>query len=165
MQTEIIVVAHNIRSCYNVGSILRTSDGIGVRTVYLTGYTPYPRLKNDTRLPHIAEKLEKQINKSALGAETSQAWERHEDIQALIQSLKSDGWIIAGLEQHSSALPLNTFSSPEKIVLILGEEVEGIDANILTLCDVLLEIPMRGQKESFNVASAAAMALYQCRFH
>lgn len=162
--TNIILLVHDIRSCHNVGSLLRTAEGFGVSKVYLTGYTPYPSIPHDTRLPHIHQKLSQQINKTALGAELLVDWEHHADITKVITNLKEDGYTIAALEQTQNSTSLPTYHPPKKIALLLGREVEGIDPALLMLADVTLEIPMLGQKESFNVVNAAAVALYQLQF-
>ncbi len=161
---QIILVVHNIRSCHNVGSLLRTAEGMGVSKVWLTGYTPYPIIKNDSRLPHIAEKLTKQINKTALGAENLITWEQSPDLAEVTCSLRSDGFVIAGLEQTPEAIYLPAYIAPPNLAIIVGSEVEGMDKETLALCDQHLEIPMLGQKESFNVVQAAAMTLYHVRF-
>ena len=155
---EIIVIAHNIRSTHNVGAIFRTCEGFGVKKIILSGYTPYPQLPNDPRLPHIAEKLTSQIHKTALGAETMVPFE-HQEIPNLTQ-LKAVGFKIVGLEQDSRAVPLPDYISPSKVVLLLGEEVEGITIDLRNQCDDLVEIPMKGKKESFNVSVATGIALY-----
>ena|ERR1700741_3972654 len=157
---DIVLIAHDIRSTHNVGSLLRTAEGLGVTTVYFTGYTPYPRKAEDTRLPYIAEKLTKQISKTALGAETSQDWEQSEDIHEVLTSLHNNGYTLVGLEQTADSIPLHTYKPSNKIALLLGREVEGIDPSLLELLDETIEIPMHGKKESFNVVQAAAMALY-----
>lgn len=157
---KIIVIAHNIRSTHNVGSIFRTCDGLGVEELYLTGYTPYPTTKNDERLPHIAEKLSKQINKTALEAEKNVPFTFSEDVEEAIQYLRNKGYVIAGLEQSQQSILLQKYSPPHKIALLLGEEVSGIPKDLIAKCDVLLEIPMQGIKESFNVSVAAGIALY-----
>jgi tRNA G18 (ribose-2'-O)-methylase SpoU len=165
IEPEIVVIAHDIRSTHNVGSLLRTCEGLGVQGIYFTGYTPYPRLPHeDPRLPHIADKLDKQIHKTALDAERLVPWFVTEDVTACIADLKNQGYVVAALEQSDTSVPLPDFKAPSKIVLLLGREVEGIEANLLAHCDVTLEIPMFGKKESFNVVQAAAMALYQFRF-
>jgi 23S rRNA (guanosine2251-2'-O)-methyltransferase len=158
---HIIVVAHNIRSTHNVGSILRTADGFGVQKVFLTGYTPYPAQANDTRLPHIREKLTRQIHKTALGAEATVATEYASDAATLLAALKHDGYHVAALEQDPNATPLPGYSPPQRLVLLLGEEVGGVEQQLLALCDTILEIPMRGKKESFNVSVATGIALYE----
>jgi len=162
--SQIIIVAHNLRSCHNVGSLLRTAEGLGVTKVILSGYTPYPLAKNDPRLPHIAAKLSKQINKTALGAEHSQPWEHIETIEAVMDKLRSEGYHIAALEQAPHAVALPDFKPPDKIAILLGREVEGMEPEVLARCDTVLEIPMFGKKESFNVVQAAAMVLYHCTF-
>lgn len=155
---EIIVIAHNIRSTHNVGSIFRTAEGFGVKKIILSGYTPYPSMVGDTRLPHIAEKLTAQIHKTALGAELLVPFE-YQEIPDL-ESLKSAGYRIVGLEQDARSAMLPNYSRADKIALLLGEEVHGIEADLIHQCDDLIEIPMRGKKESFNVSVAAGIALY-----
>lgn len=162
---EIVLLVHDIRSCHNVGSLLRTAEGLGVSKVFFSGYTPYPSLTDDSRLPHIHQKLTKQISKTALGAETSQPWEHTESITDLIKDLETQGYTILGLEQTADSMPLQQYKSDRKIALLLGREVEGIDAELLSLVNDTVEIPMFGTKESFNVVQAAAMALYQLKFH
>ena len=162
---DIVLIAHDIRSCHNVGSLLRTAEGIGVTTVYLTGYTPYPLKPNDTRLPHIAQKLTKQIQKTALGAESSQAWIQSESVQDVLDELSKQGYSLVGLEQSNESVHLNSYKPTEKVALLLGREVEGIDPVILSQLDTIVEIPMFGSKESFNVVQAAAMSLYHLRFN
>lgn len=164
MTANLVIIAHNLRSSHNVGSLLRTADGLGVEKVYLTGYTPYPSGPDDSRMPHISAKVDRQISKIALGAETSQAWKQCNDIATLLAELRADGYQIAGLEQTKSAINLPDFTPPSKLAIILGREVEGIEPEVLKLTDFQLVIPMFGQKESFNVVQAAAMAMYHCRF-
>lgn len=157
---KIIVIAEDMRSTHNVGALLRTCDGLGVHKVYLCGITPYPRLNNDTRLPHIAQKLHNQIRKTALGAEESMSWEHTEHVEEVIQAYRDNGWRIACLEQASNSLSLKDYKLSHDTVLILGTEVTGVKASTMQLCDDVIEIPMHGKKESFNVVIAAAMALY-----
>lgn len=157
---SLIVIAHNIRSTHNVGALFRTAEGFGVNEIILSGYSPYPTLDNDTRLPHIREKLTAQIHKTALGAESFVPFRYSDNINAVIESLKVDGYTIAGLEQDEKSVMLSRYKTPDKLALLLGEEVEGITSELKSICDVLLEIPMHGQKESFNVSVAAGIALY-----
>ncbi len=163
MQRRLIVIAHNLRSTHNVGALLRTAEGLGVETIYMTGYTPYPAVTNDARLPHIGRKLTAQIRKTALGAESTQAWQPA-DIASLLKKLKKEDFVLAALEQTSKAISLPSFTPPSKLCLILGNEVEGLEEELLAAVDIHVEIPMQGKKESFNVTQAAAMALYHCRF-
>ena len=166
---KIILIAHNLRSCHNVGSLLRTAEGLGVEEVILSGYTPYPMYLEttairDARLPHEATKLHKQIVKTALGAETSQPWQHIDSIKLLLLELKDQGYLLAAIEQATDSTALPSFKPPDKIALLVGREVEGVELDILAQMDTVLEIPMFGSKESFNVVQAAAMALYHCRF-
>lgn len=158
----LVLIAHNLRSSHNVGSLLRTAEGLGVKEVFLTGYTPYPKQPHDQRLPHLVTKIDNQIIKTALGAEKTLGI--HSEITQVISGLKEEGYCIAAIEQAESSKKLPEFEPPEKIALIVGREVEGLEAEFLDLCDEVVEIPMFGKKESFNVAQAAAMTLYHCRF-
>lgn len=156
---EITVIAHNIRSTHNVGSIFRTAEGFGVRKIILSGYTPYPTVDNDSRLPHIHEKMTKQIHKTALGAETMVLFEHVDDIEIW---LKKSTLPIYALEQSENSIMLTDFSpQQDKFVLLLGEEVHGILPELMNLCDETIEIPMVGRKESFNVSVATGIALYR----
>lgn len=155
---HVIVIAHNIRSTHNVGSIFRTCEGLGVQKIILSGYTPYPKHPGDTRLPHLADKITKQIHKTALGAEELVPFEYRENLNT--SQLKTEGYVVAGLEQDARSIPLSHYATPEKLALLIGEEVEGISSPLRDQCDALLEIPMFGQKESFNVSVATGIALY-----
>lgn len=161
---QISVIAHNIRSTHNVGSLFRTCDGFGVYHLYLSGYTPYPELPHDNRLPHISRKIHQQIRKTALGAEATVPFSYHENAEDLITKLEPDHTLIA-LEQAPSSISLPRFQTDhiEKLVLLLGEEVSGVSVSLLGKCHHTIEIPMYGQKESFNVSVAAAIALYSLK--
>lgn len=156
---DIIVIAHNIRSTHNVGAIFRTAEGFGVKKIILSGYTPYPVIENDSRLPHIANRLTSQIHKTALGAETLVPFEYQESPS--LSALRNEGWRIVGLEQDDTSISLERYTPGQKIALLLGEEVHGIPPELLEQCEDILEIPMVGEKESFNVSVAAGIALYQ----
>lgn len=110
-------------------------------------------------------KIERQIHKTALGAEKLLPWEWHDKIAPVIEKLKKDKYAVAALEQTDDAQELPKYHPPQKIALVVGREVEGLESEILELCDTALEIPMLGKKESFNVVQASAMALYHCRFN
>jgi len=155
---EIIVIAHNIRSTHNIGAIFRTCEGFGVSKIIICGYSPYPKLPNDTRLPHLSEKLTAQIHKTALDAETMVPFEYQEIPD--IENLRKQGYRVVGLEQDKRSVMLPKYKKPEKIALLLGEEVNGITDEMRDQCDDLIEIPMVGKKESFNVSVAAGIALY-----
>jgi tRNA G18 (ribose-2'-O)-methylase SpoU len=152
---EFFVIAHNIRSLYNVGSIFRTSDAFGVSKIFVTGYTGTPEH------PKLA--------KTSLGAETTVPWEYKKSCVLLIKKLKQDypGIQIIGLENNlpskyqSKRVYLDKFKPQFPTALILGEEVSGIPANILPHIDQFLEIPMVGQKESLNVVIAFGIAAYE----
>jgi len=173
--TRIIVIAHNIRSTHNVGSIFRTCEGFGVEKLILSGYTPYPDLsaqteapscayvdgeltRDDPRLPHIREKLTEQIHKTALGAEQLVPFEYHETLD--LGTLDLAGYRIVALEQAQRSIHLRDYQAPDNIALVIGEEVHGITPEILAVCNDVIEIPMYGQKESFNVSVATGIALY-----
>lgn len=160
-----ILVLHNIRSTYNVGAILRTAEGFGVRKVILSGYTP--RVHDESALPHLREKLDKEIHKTALGAEEMLDIYSCGDILAELKKLHEQGWKIVGLENNVENVPIYALNDPklkaeltEKIILVLGEEVNGIDYSLYEIIDLFVEIPMKGKKESFNVSVAAGIAMY-----
>lgn len=157
---DVVLVAHDIRSTHNVGSLLRTAEGLGVKKIFLTGYTPYPKAEHDSRLPHIANKLDAQISKTALGAETMIDWQHSDSVRVTLQDLRADGYQLVALEQADDATPLPKFQSNEKVALLIGREVEGIEPELLQQCDAIIEIPMHGKKESFNVVQATAISLY-----
>ncbi|MFZ2544940.1 MAG: TrmH family RNA methyltransferase [Candidatus Saccharimonadales bacterium] len=159
---DIVLLVHNIRSTHNVGAFFRTADGIGVSKIIFSGYTPYPTLDGDTRLPHFADKLTRQIHKTALGAETTVPFERYDEPP--IDTLKADGYEIVGLEQDERSIMLPDYKPPQKIALFLGNEIDGIYPEFRNKCDSLIEIPMHGSKESFNVSVACGMALYHLAF-
>lgn len=166
---EITLVLHNIRSTYNVGAILRTAEGLGVHKVVFSGYTP--RYDDPALLPHLRAKLNRQIAKAALGAEEMVSQEAVDEVESWLAGRKTAGMTIVGLEnnlrleererqlilgQHREKL-----AGAKKLVLILGEEVNGIPLEIRTSCDYFLEIAMVGRKESFNISVATAIALWE----
>lgn len=154
---KITVLLHNIRSTHNVGSIFRTAEGFGVEKIVFSGYTPYPTYDGDRRLPHLAEKISKQIHKTALGATDNVPFEYHDDV---LTWLRSNTLPLVALEQAKSSVNLADFTTPEEFVLVLGEEVNGVPVELLERCESIVEIPMRGKKESFNVSVAAGIALF-----
>ena len=163
---EILVALHNIRSTYNVGAILRSCDGFGVSGAVLSGYTP--RVHDASLLPHLREKLDKQIAKTALGAENTVEIYSPDDIISFLTEKKNEGWKILGLENNIEDKRLYNLCSNElkeklgdKAVLLLGEEVNGIDYSLYDIIDYFAEIPMKGTKESFNVSVATGIALYE----
>lgn len=159
---------HNIRSTYNVGAILRTAEGFGVSRVICSGYTPW--FKKSGLLPHLSLKLQRQIHKSALGAEEMLEVEWTDDIVLRLRELKGLSYQIAGLENNLEH-PTVLLSDPKlsekirgKVVLVLGEEVGGIPEEVRKEMDLFLEIPMKGRKESFNVSVATGVALFRLQY-
>ncbi len=138
-----------MRSCHNVGAMFRTADACGFSKLHLVGYTATPP--------------KPQIDKVSLGAELWMKWEKHEDLLELIQKLKSEGFSIVGLEKTETSTDIaeTTFSTP--LALIVGNEVKGIDPDILPHCDSIIHIPMYGTKRSLNVSIAAGIAMYEIK--
>ena len=164
MDRELFIIAHDIRSAHNIGALFRLADGMAVTRLYISGYSPYPSLPNDTRLPHINQKLTKQIEKTALGATATVPWEHVPDIYVLLEKLKLQDVQLIGLEQSERSTTITSFTPHKKTAIVLGREVEGIDAELLAHCSEVVEIPMLGKKESHNVVQAAAIMMYHCRF-
>lgn len=150
-----VVVLDSIRSVHNVGSIFRTADAVGVEKVYCCGITPAPldRFK----------KVRADFAKVALGAEQSVEWEAVKDTVALVERLKKDGWKIFAIEQAKRSIAYNDALADGNIALILGAEVDGVSPNVLARADRILEIPMRGKKESLNVAVAFGVVAFALR--
>ncbi len=151
---EVAVLLHNIRSTHNVGSIFRTADAAGVCRLYLSGYTPTPIDRFG--------RTQKDIAKTALGAEKYIPWEHHTSSSRLILKLKKEGWNIVGVEQDVRARDYRTFKIKKKTVFVFGNEVLGISKDLRKKCDAIIEISMRGKKESLNVSVAAGIILFTC---
>jgi tRNA G18 (ribose-2'-O)-methylase SpoU len=143
---RLAVLLDNIRSAWNVGSILRSADGFGFDRAYLCGITPTPELDS--------------VSKTALGAERYVGWAHHKDAVKLTKRLKKQGWKIFALEEDDRSQPIDRIINPARAVLILGSEVTGVDPGLLELADKVFHIPMRGLKRSFNVANAFSIAAY-----
>lgn len=139
-----VVIAHNIRSLHNVGAILRSADAFDVDRVYLTGFTGTPPR------PEIA--------KVSLGSEDRISWTYIEDAKDAIAKLRDDGYRIVALDNRPGARPIGSISEP--VALLLGNEVSGVDADLISACDETVEIPMSGRKKSLNVSVAAGIALF-----
>ena len=151
---EIILILHNIRSNHNVGSIFRTSDAAGVSKIILSGYTPSPLDKFGRPV--------KEIEKTALGAEKNIAWEKIPNIKKVLKNLKGAGFQIIAIEQAKNSVDYKNVSAlGGRTAFILGNEVLGISKSILKECDLIAEIPMRGEKESLNVSVSAGVALFR----
>jgi 23S rRNA (guanosine2251-2'-O)-methyltransferase len=151
-----IVILHNVRSAYNVGSIFRTADAAGVSKIYIVGHTPSPIDRFGRKRTDVA--------KVALGAEENVPWEHIEKIESLIASLKKKSFEMVSVEQDKKATDFREFKRASKTAFIFGNEVIGLGKNILALSDKILEIPMRGQKESLNVSVSAGIVLF-CSKH
>ncbi len=151
---SLFVIAHNIRSLHNVGSIFRTADSFGVEKIYLTGYTGAPVDKNVDK-----------IAKVALGAEKFVPWEQSKSLLRVIKKLKLAGVRVIALENNVKykTTSLNKYQPKFPLALILGEETKGLTKKTLELVDDIVEIPMHGQKESLNVSVACGVALYGLR--
>jgi tRNA G18 (ribose-2'-O)-methylase SpoU len=152
---EIVAVIHNVRSLHNVGSVFRTADAAGVSKIYLCGITPAP-------LDRFG-KIRPQVAKVALGAEKTVPWERipsPKAILSLLEKLKKEGYEVLAIEQSEGSVPYRKFKSPKKIALIMGNEVKGLPKSVLKTADKILEIPMRGKKESLNVSVAFGVAVF-----
>ena len=152
---EIAVLLHNVRSAHNVGSIFRTADAAGVSRAYLSGYTPTPRDRFG--------RPQKEIAKTALGAENILQWEYHASPTRLISRLKKEGWDVVGVEQDARARNYRAFKTKTPTVFVFGNEVRGLSSGLRKACDSLIEIPMNGVKESLNVSVAAGIVLFNAR--
>ena len=149
---EIAILLHNVRSAHNVGSIFRTADAAGVSHVYLSGYTPRPQDQFG--------RIQKDIAKTALGGERFLPWAYHKTPQSIIEKLKKDDWSVVGVELDARARDYRHFKKSTKTLFIFGNEVKGISPALRDACDMLVEIPMRGKKESLNVSVAAGIILF-----
>lgn len=164
---EIILVLHNIRSAVNVGAILRTAEGFGIKKVVCSGYTPCEMKPG--LLPHQVEHTKRMLEKTALGAEKMVRIQYFEDVVRFLKGAKArPGTRVIGLENNlndSRLLNLadaaNAVKNANRVILVLGEEVNGIPPALYPAIDFFAEIPMRGKKESFNVSVATGIALYE----
>jgi tRNA G18 (ribose-2'-O)-methylase SpoU len=143
---DLAVILDNIRSAWNVGSILRSADGFGFARAYLCGITPTPEADA--------------VRKTSLGAEEYVKWSHHQDAVKLVKRLKKQGWQIFALEEDARSESIARVKHSVRTALILGSEVTGVDPELLDLADKILYIPMGGQKRSFNVANAFSIAAY-----
>ena len=152
-EKEVAVLLHDIRSTHNVGSIFRTADTLGVSKIYISGYTPTPLDKFN--------RPRKDIAKVALGAEKTISWEQIPNPNLLVKKLKKDGFQIVAVEQSEKSTDYKKVKIENKVLFIVGNEVSGMEKNTLKLCDVIAEIPQRGEKESLNVSVAFGVALFR----
>ena len=149
---KMVVILNNIRSNENVGSIFRTCDAVGVSKIFLVGYTPAPldRFGRENR----------GLTKASLGAEKVVAWEKVEDLNSKIEELKIEGFKIIGIEQSPKSINYKLLVTNFKLALIFGNEVGGLSKEDLKFCDLVVEIPMKGSKESLNVAVCVGVVLF-----
>ena len=140
------IIAHNIRSLYNIGTMFRTADALGVDRLFLTGYSGQPPRK--------------QISKVALGAEESVEWQHYKSLSYLIKKLKKDGIKIIAFETSDQAINYLDFKPKFPLALLLGNEVRGVSEVMLKQVDTTISLPMNGIKESLNVGVAMAVAGY-----
>lgn len=144
----VIVVLENIRSAYNVGSIFRTADAFLLHSIYICGYTAHP--------PH------KEIKKTALGADETVKWKHFKNISEAIMDIKEKGFKVYAVEQAVDSWKLGSFETDdEKIAVIFGNEVTGVEQDTIAACDGVIEIPQLGMKHSLNVATAAGVVLWE----
>lgn len=146
MKRRIRLLAHNVRSLWNVGAFFRTCDALDIEHLYLSGYTGHPPRK--------------EITKTAIGAEQWIPWEHSRDPLPVIEQLQKDGWQIVSLELTKDAVDLALFKPKNKVCLVVGHELTGVPESILQASDATVQIPMRGKKESLNVAVATGIALH-----
>ncbi len=151
---KIVVILHNIRSVHNTGSVFRTADAVGVEKIYLTGYTPSPKNRFGTE--------REDFKKVALGSENTNKWEKCEILET-ITKLKKEGHFIVGVEQTKDSLDYKSVPAQSKTTFIFGNEVEGIEEEVLSKCDAISEIKMLGTKESLNVSVTAGVVLFEYR--
>ena len=143
----IVAVLENVRSAYNVGSVFRTADAFLIEAVYLCGYTAFP--------PH------KEIRKTALGAEETVQWKHFQNTIDAIIELRAEGYAVYAVEQAEKSYKLNAFESQEKIAVIFGNEVAGVEQSTIVQCNGCIEIPQWGMKHSLNIATAAGIVLWE----
>ncbi|MCK4635875.1 MAG: RNA methyltransferase [Candidatus Moranbacteria bacterium] len=157
MKKEFCLILHNVRSAHNVGAIFRTADGCGIDHIYLTGYTPTPP---DGSRP-FTTKPERKLIKTALGSHEFVAWSKVENVDEVFEDLKKRNFQIVALEQGEGSIDYKKFEPEFPLALVLGNEPVGIDDETLQKCDIMIDIPMRGQKNSLNVSVAAGIAMYE----
>lgn len=148
-KTPVIAVLENIRSAYNIGSVFRTADAFLLEAIYIIGYSAVP--------PH------KEIRKTALGAEESVKWEHFADSTAAIVTLRKENYKVFAVEQAENSLKLHKtdFTAGDKVAVIFGNEVNGVDQSTIAQCDGCIEIPQLGMKHSLNIATAAGVVLWE----
>jgi len=153
LKNQKVVVLDNIRSVYNVGSIFRTADALGIDKIFLCGTTPTPkdrfgRERND-------------LSKVSLGAEKNVSWKYDLKTESVLKKLKKEKFQIIAIEQDKKSVDFKKIKATYPIAIVMGNEVEGLDKKVLKLCDIIAEMPMKGKKESLNVSVAFGVAAYR----
>jgi 23S rRNA (guanosine2251-2'-O)-methyltransferase len=145
----LVAVLDNIRSMHNVGSVFRTADAFLLESIYLCGYTPQP--------PH------RDIHKTALGATETVKWQYAPTTIEAVNQLHASGYFVYAVEQAHQSIPLHSFANngDKKLAVIFGNEVTGVDDDVLALCDGCIEIPQLGMKHSLNISVAAGIVLWE----
>lgn len=146
------IILEDIRSAYNVGAIFRTADASGVAKVFLVGYTPAPIDRFG--------RPQGEIEKTSLGASSTVPWEQVATTKEIIERLQADGVTVVAVELAEGSVSLKGFKEPEHVAYIVGNEVDGVAKDTLTLADTIVELPMLGDKESLNVSVTAGIVLY-----
>lgn len=154
---KVYVVLHNIRSAQNVGSIMRTADGAGAETIYLTGYTPAPIDRFG--------RAHAGITKVSLGAERNVLWKCEKSVTDCIKRLQKEGVFVVAVEQAPQARNYKSYTPRFPIAFVFGNEIRGLSKTVRKACDMIIEIPMHGSKESLNVSVAAGIVLFAVLDH
>lgn len=147
-----VLILENLRSVENTGSIFRTAEGLGVKKIYLVGTTPTPLDRFGRKRTDFA--------KVSLGAEEMLTWEYQEEIKQVLKDLKEENFQIISLELTHESEDLKDFVAKKKFALVVGNEVDGVSREALKQSDAMVEIPMRGKKESLNVSVSTGIALF-----
>ena len=145
-KTPLIIVLDNIRSLNNIGSVFRTADCFRIEKIYLCGITATP--------PH------RDIHKTAIGATETVDWEHQESSLEVVKHLQDQGWKCHAIEQTENALMLNEFQPKEKIAIVMGNEVEGVEQEVIDQCDGVIEIPQFGSKHSLNISVCTGIVVW-----
>jgi len=146
------LILENIRSAHNVGAMFRTADGAGVDKIFLVGYTPTPIDRFG--------RPQSEIVKTSLGACDVISWEQFKTSREVVEQLQGEGCTVAAVELTEGSVPLKDFSVPDKVAYLMGNEVTGVEEETMKLCDVVVDLPMLGVKESLNVATTAGIVMY-----
>ena len=156
---QVTLVLDNLRSCHNVGSIIRTANGFGHKQFVFLGTTPFPLIAHDHRLAYQGLRQTRQIAKTALGAEKEVQGKYYKEITNFLKNQETKPLVC--LEQTAKSRPLHQYKPKQDCYLVLGSETEGVSSRLLEASTNCLQVEMRGKKESFNVAVMAGLALYQ----